>query len=131
MHRLLGLGILKASKPGVRYTRRLTSRGRYLNKKRRNMLTELEALEAIPREMIPAAIARLAAKLMELPESSRELAKSQETSESILTPDEVAKMLKTDRRWVYRHGPELGAIRLSRRKLRFRATRVRRFLDRL
>ncbi len=92
------------------------------------MPTLLEVLDALPRDQIPAAIARLAARLMELPQSPEGPTKSPEL---ILTPDEVAKMLKTDRRWVYRHGRELGAIRLSRRKLRFPATRVRRFLDRL
>jgi len=94
------------------------------------MPTQLEVLESMPREMTPATIARLAAMLMELHQGPEEPSKPREVSESILTPDEVAKMLKTDRRWVYRHTRELGAIRLSRRKLRFSSTRVKRYLDR-
>lgn len=39
-------------------------------------------------------------------------------TDNLLTPDEAAALLKTTRRWVYRHAIELGAVRLTRRKLR-------------
>lgn len=88
------------------------------------MTDSLAALDAIPRELVPAAIARLAARAMEPPPPPPEPA-----ADGLLTPDEVAALLKADRRFVYRHARELGALRLSRRKLRFPAARVRRYVE--
>ena len=81
----------------------------------------LAALDAIPRETIPAAIARLAARAMGPNDA--------EAADEMLTPDETARLLKADRRWVYRHADELGPVRLSRRKLRFSRKKVLRRVE--
>ena len=83
----------------------------------------LEVLDGIPPALIPAAIARLAARQMDAPPAAPEPA------DELLTPEEVAAILKSDRRFVYRHARELGGVRLSRRKLRFSAARVRRYVE--
>ena len=83
----------------------------------------LVALDAIPQDRIPAAIARLAARAMEPPPAASDPA------DELLTPDEVASILKADRRFVYRHARALGGVRLSRRKLRFTMKRLQRYLD--
>ena len=83
----------------------------------------LEVLDAIPLERIPAAIARLAARAMEPPRADPE------PTGELLTPDDVAALLKADRRFVYRHARALGGVRLSRRKLRFTRERVQRYVD--
>ena len=87
------------------------------------MTDALAALDAIPAERIPAAIARLAARAMEPPPTAPDPA------DDLLTPAEVARALKADARFVYRHADEIGAVRLSRRKLRFSAARVRRYVE--
>jgi excisionase family DNA binding protein len=81
----------------------------------------LAALDAIPRELVPAAIARLAARAM-VP------AADGPAGDELLTPDEAAALLKESRRYVYRHADELGAVRLGQRKLRFPRKRVLRRL---
>ena len=48
----------------------------------------------------------------------------------MLTPDEAAKILRTDRRWIYRNADELGAVHLTRRKLRIPRAGVQRFMKR-
>ena len=48
----------------------------------------------------------------------------------LLTADQVAEMLQVDRKWVYRHKSELGSISLSRRKLRFPLSQVKRYIRR-
>ena len=48
----------------------------------------------------------------------------------MLTPDEAAKVLRTDKRWIYRHADELGAVHITRRKLRIPRAGVQRFLKR-
>jgi excisionase family DNA binding protein len=50
--------------------------------------------------------------------------------DDLLTPDEAAALLKTTRRWVYRHADELGAVHLTRRKLRIPRAGVERRLKR-
>jgi excisionase family DNA binding protein len=77
------------------------------------------ALDAIPRERVPAAIAYLATRL---------LAPVEEPADAYLTPDEVAALLRADRRWVYRNARRLGGVHLSRRRLRFPRRRVERYL---
>jgi hypothetical protein len=69
----------------------------------------LEALDAIPVAQIPAAITRLTARLLA----------PVEPSDDLLTVTEAAALLKTSRRWMYRHADELGVVRLSRRKVVF------------
>ena len=83
----------------------------------------LAVLDALPREQIPAAIARLAARAM-IPDAAKPA-----PPDDLLTPDEVARLLKTDRRFVYRHAKALGGVKLSRRKLRFSRRRVARYLE--
>ncbi len=53
-------------------------------------------------EQVPAPIAELAARMMgpTVPQP--------EPTDEVLTPVEVAKLLKADRRWVYKHAQELG-----------------------
>ena len=70
----------------------------------------LDALDAIPVEQIPAAITRLSARLM-TPMGA--------TGDDLLSVDEAAKLLRCTTRWLYKHGDELGAVRLSRRKIVF------------
>ena len=48
----------------------------------------------------------------------------------MLTVDEAASLLKTDRRWIYRNAAELGAVHLTRRKLRIPRAGVQRYLKR-
>jgi excisionase family DNA binding protein len=86
------------------------------------------ALDALPRDAIPAAIALLAARLLTeappvVPRRAQELGR-------LLTAGEAAARLGVDRRWVYRHARELGGIALSRRKLRVPEVAVERFLAR-
>ena len=50
------------------------------------------------------------------------------TADEMLTTDEAAALLKTDRKWIYRHAEELGAVRLTRRKLLVPRAGVQKFL---
>jgi hypothetical protein len=77
----------------------------------------LAALDAIPRELLPAAMARLAARVLEpVPAPTPEPG---EEAGSLLTADEVAARLHVSKRWVYRHAKWLGAVRLSAARVRF------------
>jgi len=80
----------------------------------------LAAIDSIPAPLIAAAIARLTTRLMTRADDPDEL----------LTVDEAARLLKTDRRWIYRHADQLGARRLSRRKLRLSRKSIHRYLER-
>jgi excisionase family DNA binding protein len=51
-------------------------------------------------------------------------------SSDLLTPVEAAALLKTTKRWIYRHANELGAIHLTRRKLRIPRAGVERHIKR-
>ena len=73
----------------------------------------LAALDAIPRELLPAALVRLAARLLEPAPPAAD--------GRLLTPADVAKRLGTHRKWVYRHADQLGGVRLGDRTLRFPA----------
>lgn len=81
-------------------------------------------LDAIVPEQVPAAILRLTARLLAAP-----AAPTIELVDEVLTPAEAAAILKTDVRFIYRHSRELGATRLSRRKLRLSRRRVLRYLE--
>ena len=50
--------------------------------------------------------------------------------DEMLTPNEASALLKTDRRWVYKHADDLGAVHLTRRKLRIPRIGIERFLKR-
>jgi excisionase family DNA binding protein len=86
----------------------------------------LHALDALPRDAIPAAIASLAARL--LTETAPVAPTRAPEPRRLLTAGEAAARLGVDRRWVYRHAQELGGIPLSRRKLRVPESGVERFL---
>jgi len=45
-----------------------------------------------------------------------------------LTPDDVATRLGQTKRWVYRHGEDLGGKRLGHRTLRFSEAGIRAYL---
>ena len=51
-------------------------------------------------------------------------------ADEMLTPEEAAKILRTDRRWIYKHADELSAVHLTRRKLRVPRAGVQRYLKR-
>lgn len=50
--------------------------------------------------------------------------------DDMLTPDEAAKLLRTDRRWIYRNAEKLGAVHLTRRKMRIPRAAIQRFVKR-
>lgn len=84
----------------------------------------LATLDGIPPESIPAAIAHLSARLLAAPPGPTE-----EPADELLTPAEAARLLKTNVRFVQRHARGLGGVKLSRRKWRFSARKVRRWLE--
>lgn len=65
------------------------------------MADGLEALDALPRDLLPAALNRIAARLLEpaAPEPSP-------VGDDLLDPADAAKLLGVDRRWVIRHARE-------------------------
>ena len=68
----------------------------------------LAALDAIPVEQVRAAITRLSGRLLAAPASA--------PTDELLTPAQVAQLLQTPVRYVYRHAKVLGAIRVSDRE---------------
>ena len=76
------------------------------------MSTSLDALDAIPPDQIPAALVRLSARLLDAPGPEA-------GADDLLSVAEAATLLKATKRWMYDHATELGAIRLSRRKIVF------------
>jgi excisionase family DNA binding protein len=85
----------------------------------------LAALDAIPRELVPAALARLAARALE-PAPSPEPAAADPAR--LLTPDEAAARLGVHRRFVYTNAEALGAVKLGRRTLRVPAAALARYV---
>ena len=81
----------------------------------------------VPREQIPALVAALLARLVD-PGSETDGKGPEE--DPLLTADQVAERLQVDRKWVYRHKDKLGAVELSRKKLRFPSSQVERYLRR-
>ena len=51
--------------------------------------------------------------------------------EQLITADEAAARFNVTRRWLYRHGAQMGARRLSRKVMRFTESGIRRYLARL
>jgi len=70
----------------------------------------LATLDAIPADQIPAAVIRLAGRL---------LTAGPVPVDDLLTVTEAATLLQQSRRWLYTHADELGVVRLSRRKMVF------------
>jgi excisionase family DNA binding protein len=66
-------------------------------------------LDAIPLEQVPAAIAKLSARLLQQrPE------RSSARADDALTPAEAAKLLHVSRKYVYAHVRDLGGVRLGK-----------------
>jgi hypothetical protein len=89
----------------------------------------LTALDAIPREHLAAAIARLAARAME-PAPVPEGPPAPQANGKLLVADDVAARLHVSKRWVYRHADALHAVRLSEAKVRFTEEGIERYLAR-
>jgi len=53
-----------------------------------------------------------------------------EGGDALLTVEQAAKLLNTDARWIYRHAADLGAVHLTRRKLRIPRAGIKRFVQR-
>lgn len=85
----------------------------------------LASLDAIPRELLPAAMARLMARALE-PQHVE--APAAAAGDRLLTPDEAAAKLGVHRRWIYQNAEKLGAVKLSHRRLRIPAESVERYL---
>ena len=87
--------------------------------------------DQIPAEQIPEALGEIAtvqARLLQrllIPVNGEEPSTDRDFN---LTPDDVANRLGKTRRWVYRHGKELGGKHLGHRTLRFSEAGVRRYL---
>jgi len=86
--------------------------------------TLITALDAIPAEQVPAAIARLAARAMQ-----QALQGDVATPDETLTVEQAAKLLHVTRRFVWNHARELGATRVSERKIVLSRRRLTRWLE--
>ena len=84
-----------------------------------SVLGELERLKAI-----------LWARLTVQPWVTAPHTKVTSDEDRLLTADQVAERLQVDRKWVYQHKEELGALLLSRKKLRFPSSEFERYLRR-
>src|SRR6266545_5895257 len=87
--------------------------------------SSLAQLDAIEAALLPEAIGRLVSRLLEL----RFVDQAEPPGERLLSPDEVAALLGVHRRWVYNNSDKLGAVKLSRRKLRIRESALRAYLN--
>jgi excisionase family DNA binding protein len=87
------------------------------------MTTTLEALDGVPPESIPAAIAHLSARLLQAPRPESTGADEQ------LSVDDAARLLHVSRRFVWTHARELGATRVSARKIVLSRRRLTRWLE--
>ncbi len=84
----------------------------------------LAVLDGIPPESIPAAIARLAARAMQAaPRGDGPAADEQ------LSVEEAARLLHVTRRFVWNHARELGATRVSPRRILLSRRRLVRWLE--
>jgi predicted DNA-binding transcriptional regulator AlpA len=93
-------------------------------------LLSWDQLLSVPHSEIPALVgeleqakATLLARLVE-PESR------EPEEDFLLTAAQVAEKLQVERNWVYRHKDKLGAMALSRKKLRFPSSGVEAYLRR-
>ena len=86
-------------------------------------------LDEIPPELIPMAIARLAARAM-VPPQPQAPAQPKASAGKSLAAEQAAQRLGVSVRWVYRHSSQLGALRLSARTLRVPEAAIERMLKR-
>ncbi len=87
------------------------------------------ALDAIPPDQIPAAIAHLAARILTSVSTTevKTSATSAEVSDDLLTPAQAAALLHVSRKYIYDHVRELGGVRIGRgprARLRFARSKV-------
>jgi len=93
----------------------------------------LERIERMPAPQLPDVLAELERARAHIwlrmmrPDQPTE---APDKADDLLTPSEVSTRLGVDRRWVYRHRDELGGFHISRRKLRFHESKIRRYLTR-
>jgi len=83
----------------------------------------LAVLDAITPEQVPAAILRLSARLIATPREDAA------TPDEQLSVDEAARLLRVTRRFVWNHARELGATRVSARKIVLSRRRLVRWLE--
>ena len=103
-----------------------------------NWRGELEALvEAVPPDQVPDAIgeleaakARLYARLMTPSTHGNPNGGKAAERDRMIDVNEAAAILGVKVSWMYRHADEYGAIRLSRKCLRFSEARIRREAER-
>ena len=81
-------------------------------------------LDAIPAAQVPAAIARLSARLLVTAPPPEPV-----QAEEWLTARDVAARLKVPVKFVYANARALGGAKLGRKALRFSARGVRRFAE--
>lgn len=97
------------------------------------LLTDPAALDALPREHVPDALAeieRVRAALWAKLITSESPPARNGGEVDYLTAKQVAGMLQVDVSFAYRHQHQLGAVRLSDRAVRFPRAAVGRFLER-
>jgi len=83
----------------------------------------ITALDAIPAGELPAAILRLSARLVAIP------CEEPAAPDEQLSVDEAARLLHVTKRFVWNHARELGATRVSARKIVLSRRRLTRWLE--
>jgi len=81
----------------------------------------LDAIDRLDAVLLPAALAKIAARLAAA-------AATDPADDELLTVHDVARLLKVSKKTVYNRADDLGAVRLSRRSIRFSRTRVMRYV---
>jgi len=84
----------------------------------------LAGLDSIPADQIPVAILRLTARLVAAPPPA-----ALADDDPLLPVEDVMRLLGRPRRWVTRHAPELGGMKLGARWF-FKRSRITRNLER-
>ena len=85
----------------------------------------------VPDHAVPEGIAeceRVKAELMRRLLNGRAAEATPVTGDVYLTASDVGARLGVDKKWVYRHQRELGALQFSDRCLRFPASRIDEFI---
>jgi hypothetical protein len=83
-------------------------------------------LSKIPLAGVPAAITVLAARLLG---SSAHEADLDPLRDRYLSPDHITDQYGLDRRWVYAHAEQLGAVKLGHRTIRVPESGLLAYLD--
>ena len=78
------------------------------------------------RSLLEPLLDLLADKIVQRMNGSKPAA---ETTEKLLTPDEAARLIGVDKKWLYRHSKQLPFIRrLSKKNVRFSDAGLKRWL---